>query len=113
VTLAAVGRYPAHCLLAALCAGIAAANLARGTWLLPAGVAVAFAAVGAGAEGRHRLVFAALALAAPIVLTRASAHLLQRGVLLARGRALDALTHREARQTLQAAGVRLIHFGDL
>ena len=27
--------------------------------------------------------------------------------------ALDALTHREARQTLQAAGVRLIHFGDL
>ena len=28
-------------------------------------------------------------------------------------RALDALTHREARQILQAAGVRLIHFGDL
>ena len=26
---------------------------------------------------------------------------------------LDALTHREARQILQAAGVRLIHFGDL
>jgi predicted glycoside hydrolase/deacetylase ChbG (UPF0249 family) len=30
-----------------------------------------------------------------------------------RGGALDALTHREARQILQAAGVRLIHFGDL
>jgi predicted glycoside hydrolase/deacetylase ChbG (UPF0249 family) len=27
--------------------------------------------------------------------------------------ALDALTHREARQILQAAGVRLIHYGDL
>jgi predicted glycoside hydrolase/deacetylase ChbG (UPF0249 family) len=31
----------------------------------------------------------------------------------ARGGALDALTHRETRQILQAAGVRLIHFGDL
>jgi predicted glycoside hydrolase/deacetylase ChbG (UPF0249 family) len=30
-----------------------------------------------------------------------------------RAGALDALTHREARQILQAAGVRLIHFGDL
>jgi hypothetical protein len=30
-----------------------------------------------------------------------------------RGGALDALTHRDARQSLQAAGVRLIHFGDL
>ncbi|HVR71870.1 MAG TPA: ChbG/HpnK family deacetylase [Vicinamibacteria bacterium] len=30
-----------------------------------------------------------------------------------RGGALDALTHREARQILQAAGVRLIHFGGL
>jgi predicted glycoside hydrolase/deacetylase ChbG (UPF0249 family) len=27
--------------------------------------------------------------------------------------AMDALTHREARQALQAAGVRLIHYGDL
>ncbi len=30
-----------------------------------------------------------------------------------RGGALDALTHRDARQSLQAAGARLIHFGDL
>jgi predicted glycoside hydrolase/deacetylase ChbG (UPF0249 family) len=30
-----------------------------------------------------------------------------------RGGAVDALTHREARQILQAAGVRLIHFGEL
>jgi predicted glycoside hydrolase/deacetylase ChbG (UPF0249 family) len=30
-----------------------------------------------------------------------------------RGGALDALTHREARQIVQAAGVRLIHFGEL
>jgi predicted glycoside hydrolase/deacetylase ChbG (UPF0249 family) len=30
-----------------------------------------------------------------------------------RGGGVDALTHREARQTVQAAGVRLIHFGDL
>jgi chitin disaccharide deacetylase len=32
---------------------------------------------------------------------------------MTRGGALDALTHREARQILQAAGVRLIHFGEL
>ncbi len=57
-------RYPAHCLLASLCSGIAAANLARSDWVLPAGFAAGFAALGAGADARHRLVFAALALAA-------------------------------------------------
>jgi predicted glycoside hydrolase/deacetylase ChbG (UPF0249 family) len=38
---------------------------------------------------------------------------LAEGDAAARGRAFDALVHREARQTLQAAGVRLIRFGDL
>jgi competence protein ComEC len=64
VSLAALSRYPAHVLLAALCTGVAAANLARGVWFVPAGLLCGFAAVGAGTEGRHRLVFAALALAA-------------------------------------------------
>jgi predicted glycoside hydrolase/deacetylase ChbG (UPF0249 family) len=34
-------------------------------------------------------------------------------VAVSRGGELDALTHRETRQILQAAGVRLIHFGEL
>ena len=50
-------------------------------------------------------VVAALALAAPIVLTRASAALLERGVLLTRGSALQALEYYEAPFKFVGGGV--------
>ena len=61
---AGAARYPAHCLLASLCVGIAAANVARSAWFVPAGCAAACAAAAAGSEGQFRLLFAALALVA-------------------------------------------------
>jgi competence protein ComEC len=54
---------PAHLLLAALCSGVAAANLARSHSNLPAGLAVGSSLVAAFVPGGQRLVLVALALA--------------------------------------------------